>query len=352
MIASVFAPWIVLAGLTAYSQGDASPPTMQRLTLSNGAVIEGIATLGAEETWTVDLGFEVLSIPASAVTDVEAMSLSISLDAPDAVPDDAEGTDEPGPSDVQEPVEEPTESGHEGDQLWTEAPRADARDLDSNMDAVAEAVVLVRSRVGLGSGFMIHSEGYLISNDHVIEGSNELTVIVFRQATDGLQKDEYKHVRIIATAELLDLALLKIEPDGDEEFVTVPLGNSHALIQGEPVFAVGNPMGLERSLSEGIVALRSRLSGGQSYVQTTAALSPGNSGGPLFDMSGRVIGVNSLKIVAAGAEGLSFSIPINRVKAFIDDQEAYAFDPLNPNTGYRYYAPPEQPGDAPEGTDR
>ena len=77
-------------------------------------------------------------------------------------------------------------------------------------------------------------------------------------------------------------------------------------------------------------------------MQTTAALSPGNSGGPLFTLGGEVIGVNSLKIVAMGAEGLSFSIPVNRVKAFLDDQEAFAFDPLNANTGFRYYAPPRQ----------
>ena len=176
----------------------------------------------------------------------------------------------------------------------------------------------------------------------MIEGSTELTIVVYRQATDGLRKDEYKNIRIVATSALLDLALLKIEPEEPEEFVIVPLSNSNALNQGEGVFAVGNPLGLERSLSEGIVALKSRLLSGQTYVQTTAALSPGNSGGPLFNMAGEVIGVNSLKMMAQGAEGLSYSIPINRVKAFIDGQEAYAFDTLNANSGHRYYSPPKQ----------
>ena len=182
-----------------------------------------------------------------------------------------------------------------------------------------------------------------MTNDHVIAGSNELTVIVYRQATDGLRKDEYPKIRVVATSPLLDLALIKIEPEEEETFVTVPLGDSGAIDQGEPVFEVGNPFGLERSLSEGIVSLKSRLLSGQTYVQTTAPISPGNSGGPLFNMEGEVIGVNSLKIVAQGADGLGFSIPVNRVKAFIEDQEAYAFDPLNANTGFRYNRPPKQP---------
>jgi serine protease Do len=280
----------------------------ERVVLSNGAVIEADSVTVADDTVQIDLGFEVLSVPRSEVASIETV--------------------------------EDEEAG-----LYHESSSAPDRSLDDNIAAVGEAVVLVRTPVGLGSGFMIHSEGYLITNDHVIEGSTELTVVVYRQATDGLRKDEYKHIRIVATSSLLDLALLKIEPDEPEEFVTVPLCDSTSLIQGEGVFAVGNPMGLERSLSEGIVALRSRLSGGQTYVQTTAALSPGNSGGPLFNMAGEVIGVNSQKIVSQGAEGLSFSIPVNQVKAFIDSQEAYAFDSLNANSGHRYYAPPQQGGD-------
>ncbi len=293
-----------------------APPPSGRVTLTNGTTIEAQSITVGDERVEIDLGFQVLSVPLSEVAEIET---------------DLEG------SELDE------------DRLYSESSEGEQRSLDHNMGVVAEAVVLVRTPVGLGSGFMIHPEGYLITNDHVVEGSTELTVVVYRQATDGLRKDEYKHIRIVATSELLDLALLKIEPDEPEEFLTVPLSNSNELTQGEGVFAVGNPMGLERSLSEGIVALRSRLLGGQTFVQTTAALSPGNSGGPLFNMAGEVIGVNSLKIVAQAAEGLSFSIPINQVKAFIDSQEAYAFDSLNANSGHRYYAPPQQ-GDKEETT--
>lgn len=300
--------WKVCAGCLLAVAAAAGQQT-HRVVLENGAVLEAQGVTETEGGYDVDLGFEVLTIAAEHVARVEP-------------PDER--------------------------QLYREQHVAEDRSLDDNITAVGEAVVLVRTPVGLGSGFVIHPEGYLVTNDHVVEGSTELTVVVYRQATDGLRKDEYKKIRIVATSSLLDLALLKIEPEEPEEFVTVPLADSGALTQGDGVFAVGNPMGLERTLSEGIVSLKSRLLGGQTYVQTTAALSPGNSGGPLFDMSGRVIGVNSLKIVAQGAEGLSFSIPVNRVKAFIEDQEAYAFDTLNANSGHRYYPPPEQGDDTEE----
>ena len=276
-----------------------------RIVLSNGSVIEAVSYTETEAGLEIDLGFDTVTVPHDAVERIEA----------------GEAT--------------------QGNRLFHEADTGDEASLDENIKTVGEAVVLVRTPVGLGSGFMIHSEGYLITNDHVIEGSTGLTVVVYRQSTDGLRKDEYKNIRIVASSALLDLALLKIEPEDEEVFVTVPLANSNTLTQGQKVFAVGNPMGLERSLSEGIVALKSRLLAGQTYVQTTTALSPGNSGGPLFNLAGEVIGVNSRKVMAQGAEGLSFSIPVNQVKAFIDDQEAYAFDTLNANSGHRYYAPPK-----------
>lgn len=284
--------------------------TSERLVLKNGTRVEGNIVESTAENVTVDLGFSKVTIPLTEIAE--------------------RGTAAPM-------------------QLWHGTLGLTTRSLDDNVKTAGEAVVLVRTPVGLGSGFVIHQEGYVVTNDHVIEGANELTVVVYRKATDGLRKDEYKKIRIVAMSELLDLALLKIETEKPEVFVSVPLGDSEGLIQGDPVFAVGNPMGLERTLSEGIVGVRSRLISGQTYVQTTAPISPGNSGGPLFNRKGEVIGVNTLKVVAAGAEGLGFSIPINRIKAFLADQEAYAFDPLNANTGFRYYAPPG-PDDAASGS--
>lgn len=350
LAAAATTPAVSAAATVQDREGTKEPPL--RIVLASGAVLEAPARVEEDGAVVVDLGFDTLRVPADQVVARDAAEPSGDAPARAAVPVEADGAPLPAapveleldgrPRDAEAAAPDlPPGAGPV--RLWHAAEDPKSLPLDDAVKAVGEAVVLVRTPIALGSGFVVHPEGYVVTNDHVIEGSNELTVILFRQATDGLRKDEYKKVRVVATAELLDLALLKLETDDDERFATVPLGDSHAVTQGEPVFAVGNPLGLERTLSEGIVALRSRLLSGQSYVQTTAALSPGNSGGPLFNRRGEVLGVNSLKIVAQGAEGLSFSIPVNRVKAFLDDQEAYAFDPLNPNTGYRYYAPPEQP---------
>lgn len=307
ILGSIPAGMALLVGCLAFA-GDGA--VIERLTLKSGAKVEGVFLEESPELVTIELGFQQLAVPTTEIVQREKL--------------EAGAKAEPKPE----------------ARLWREESNLSLKSLDENVKATGEAVVLVRTPVGLGSGFVVHPEGYVVTNDHVIEGSNELTVVIYRKATDGLRKDEYKKVRIVAMSELLDLGLLKIETEKPETFVSVPLGDSLALTQGEPVFAIGNPMGLERTLTEGIVGVRSRLMGGQTYIQTTAPISPGNSGGPLFNRRGEVIGVNTLKIVSMGAEGLGFSIPINRVKAFLADQEAFAFDPLNANTGFRYYAPP------------
>jgi len=331
----------VLLSLGLLAQNDpVTEPVLERITLSNGATLEAQVVEALDTSLILDLGFTTLAVPTDSITARAPRSAEASPEAPAVTEDPAasedQGTARETPLDADVPGADP----YHGGALYRTVGATEQETLDDHVRAVGEAVVLVRSPVGLGSGFVVHPEGYVMTNDHVIAGSNELIVVVYRQASDGLRKDEYKKIRIVATSSLLDLALIKIEPEEPEEFVTVPLGDSSALSQGETVFAVGNPMGLERTLSEGIVGVRSRLLGGQTYVQITTPISPGNSGGPLFNLRGEVVGVNSLKIVTMGAEGLGFAIPSNRVKSFIDDQEAYAFDPLNANTGFEYYPPP------------
>jgi serine protease Do len=147
----------------------------------------------------------------------------------------------------------------------------------------------------------------------------------------------------------IDLALLKIDADelADFPLKRVHFGNVDELEKGETVFAVGAPLGLERSVSEGIVSIKNRAQNGIVYVQTTAAVNPGNSGGPLFNQKGEVIGVNTWGYMFS--EGLNFSIPINFVKFFIDNRDAFAFDKDNPNTGYRYLQPPGRVEETPTG---
>jgi serine protease Do len=106
------------------------------------------------------------------------------------------------------------------------------------------------------------------------------------------------------------------------------------------VFAVGSPLGLDRSVSRGIVSLTNRVIGGRVLVQTTAEINPGNSGGPLFNLSGEVVGINDLKLMGIGLEGLSFAIPVSVLRDFLNNRNAFAFDPRNPNAGFRYSQPP------------
>jgi serine protease Do len=97
---------------------------------------------------------------------------------------------------------------------------------------------------------------------------------------------------------------------------------------------------LERSVSQGIVSIRARENSGRWYIQSTTQINPGNSGGPLFNLKGEVVGVNNMKAAGVGVEGLGFSIPANMLKLFLKNREAFAFDPRNPNAGFRYLPPP------------
>jgi serine protease Do len=157
----------------------------------------------------------------------------------------------------------------------------------------------------LGSGFFISKDGYLLTNEHVIDGADEINV----KLSDGRT--------FLATVkgadQKLDLALLKVEAEG--QLPVVELGDSDNLKVGEWVMAIGNPFGLEQTVTAGIVSAKGRVIGAGPYddfIQTDASINPGNSGGPLFDASGQVVGINTA--IVAGGQGIGFAIPINTVK--------------------------------------
>ena len=187
-----------------------------------------------------------------------------------------------------------------------------------------------------------------MTNHHVISGEHRLSVLCFRQTERALEKVVYPRVKIVATSPVMDLALLKIETEEGLPFAHVPIGSSRRLRAGQVVFAIGSPLGLGRSVSEGIVSVPNRVvSGGLFYIQYTAQINPGNSGGPLFNLQGEVVGVLNMKMASIGVEGMGFAIPASVFRLFLDHQDAYAFDPRNPNAGFRYLDPPgaqvEQP---------
>lgn len=162
----------------------------------------------------------------------------------------------------------------------------------------------------LGSGFIISDDGYIFTNNHVVENTDKILVKI----SDG---KEYE-AKIIGTDSKTDIALIKIKPDNN--LPTVDIGDSDTLKVGEWVIAIGNPFGLEQTVTAGIVSAKGRVIGAGTYdnfIQTDASINPGNSGGPLFNMQGKVIGINTA-IVAQG-QGIGFAIPINMAKSILAD---------------------------------
>ncbi|MBI4949806.1 MAG: DegQ family serine endoprotease [Deltaproteobacteria bacterium] len=164
-------------------------------------------------------------------------------------------------------------------------------------------------RQSLGSGFILNKEGYILTNQHVIENATEILV------TLTSDKKEYK-AQVVGQDQKLDIALIKINADGALPVATV--GNSDDIQIGEWVLAIGNPFGLGGSVTAGIVSQKGRIIGAGPYdnfIQTDASINPGNSGGPLFNMKGEVVGLNTA--IIAGGQGIGFATPINMAKEVI-----------------------------------
>ncbi len=170
-----------------------------------------------------------------------------------------------------------------------------------------------RPMTGLGSGFIIDKEGIIVTNNHVIEGADEITVIMSDQTEFSAE--------LLGRDPKADLAVLKIEP-GQTELTAVEWGNSDLMRVGDWSIAIGNPLGLGGTVTAGIISAISRdLRGSSPYVkflQTDASINRGNSGGPLFNVEGKVIGINTAIISQTGGSiGLGFAIPSNSAKKIV-----------------------------------
>jgi serine protease Do len=167
---------------------------------------------------------------------------------------------------------------------------------------------------GLGSGFIISDEGYVVTNNHVISGADEITVI-FNNGLDEVA------ATLVGTDPKTDIAVLKIDPS-NLNIQHVNWGNSEISRVGDIVLAIGNPLGLGGTVTSGIISSINRDIGGGPYVdfiQTDAPINRGNSGGPLFNLDGEVIGINSMIISQTGGSvGLGFSIPSKTAKLIVD----------------------------------
>ncbi|MEZ6031152.1 MAG: Do family serine endopeptidase [Hyphomonadaceae bacterium] len=177
----------------------------------------------------------------------------------------------------------------------------------------------VRRQSSLGSGFIIDAEGHVVTNNHVIEGADEIDVVL----SDG----SVLAAKLVGADEDVDLALLKVE--SRTPLTPVPWGNSDAAEVGQWVVAIGNPFGLGGTVTAGIISARARDIGAGSYddfIQTDAAINKGNSGGPLFNLRGEVVGVNTAIISpgeAGGSVGVGFSVPANFAKVVVEQLRDY-----------------------------
>ncbi|MFZ1073175.1 MAG: trypsin-like peptidase domain-containing protein [Verrucomicrobiia bacterium] len=305
-----------LPALFLCSLGFASADVIQ---LKDQAAITGKILVEKPDSIVVDVGYTVLVVPRSVVA-----RISKSTEAATAAS---------AGSNLLANANAPQF-------YYSDIRPAAARDVRDLVKQIGEAVVQVRTPGGLGSGFFINADGYLITNFHVIEGETEISVEVYHQTDGQLDRETYKQVKIVAINKFHDLSLLHIEDKNAPKFKFVTLGSSDALTVGDSVFAIGSPMGLERTVTEGIMSTKTRELDGELYLQTTAQINPGNSGGPLFNMAGDVVGVTNMKIMFG--EGLGFAIPAELVRNFLDHRDAFAYSADNPNNPYRYLEPPSR----------
>ena len=164
-------------------------------------------------------------------------------------------------------------------------------------------------RQSLGSGFIISEKGYVLTNNHVIEGADHIKI----HMADGREFNG----RVVGTDPKTDVALVKIESP-DTNFPFAYLGNSDTLEIGDWVLAIGNPFGFELSVTHGMVSAKERTIGAGPYddfIQSDALINPGNSGGPLFNLAGEVVGINTA--ITSKGQGIGFAVPINMAKQLL-----------------------------------
>jgi serine protease Do len=284
------------------------------LQLKDKSAVTGKILAEKSDSVVVDLGYTVLIVPRNVISRITKAN---ETNAPAIIAAPALG------------------------QFYAATTRTSApRDVSSLVKQIGEAVVQVKTPGGLGSGFFINDEGYLITNFHVIEGETEISVEVYHQTDGQLDRETYRSVKIIAINKFHDLALLHIEDKNAPKFKSITLGSSDALNVGDGVFAIGSPLGLERTVTQGILSTKTRQLEGELYLQTSTQINPGNSGGPLFNLAGEVVGVTNMKITFG--EGLGFAIPVELVKSFLDHRDAFAYSTDNPNNPFRYLEPPSR----------
>jgi len=288
-------------------------PPLESFHFAGGRQVTAPVVKESGDAVWLDLGFDVLRVPVRHILRRERAGAA-------------------GPAEVQVAEEE----------IFARAELPEVS-IAEGARRVGEAVVKVISADGQGSGFITSTEGYIVTNFHVVEGEDEVSVKLFLQSKSGFDLKTVNKVKVVAVNPAMDLALLKLEPPEGVELTRVYLAGEEAVRVGDKVYAIGAPIGLERTVSSGIVSVTNRTMGGRIHYQITAAINPGNSGGPLFNLRGQVIGVTSSKIMGVGIEGLNFAIPSRYVVDFLRHRRAFALDRARTKGGMHYLPAPRKP---------
>lgn len=290
------------------------------VTMIGGGKVTAPLLRQSDDGVALDLGFDVLQIPAKRVLDVRSEEATAAAGGLSTTESDIFRTG-----------------------------RLEARDVPDLVKRFGEAVVMIRNPGGLGTGFLISRQGHVVTNYHVVENNTRLRATMFRKLAGaagkagGFEKVEFRKVKIIALQPLRDLALLQLEAEEADGRLPEPvvINDRDDLRVGDMVFAIGNPLGMERTVTQGIVSSTTRTIDQMRLIQTDAAINPGNSGGPIFNARGEVVAV-----ACAGAtafDGLAFGIPACDLIDFLVHRDTYLFDDSQPQNGATYLDPPYRP---------
>lgn len=279
------------------------------LDLGNGVKLQGRVLRATEQAVFLDVGFDVLKVPTAAVL-------------------------------RRESVDGQKQGGIVRETLWVRAELPE-RSVAEGAKLMGEAVVKIEAAGGQGSGFVTHADGWIVTNFHVVEGEVEVDVVIYPLGKDGFEPRTLRKCKVAAINPAMDLALVKMEPPKDLQLKTVYMGDSESMRVGDTVYAIGAPIGLDRTVSSGIVSVTNRTFEGRCHFQITTPINPGNSGGPLFNLRGEVVGVNSAGY--RGFQGLNFAIPSKYVVDFLQNRDAFALDTTRSENGVHYLPAPKKP---------
>lgn len=355
LFSTLFATTLLTTGLTGALAQDAKPavkepvaketpaPAVQSPTpqvveteelthwrLKGGGEIVGELVKETQRDVFVDIGSSIISVPVTdVITQLALSKLDQTADDHQAGKDTSEYDPETGTLIFK--------NRNQGEKILSQ---------QEVLDRVKQSVVLVSNPGGLGTGWIIDDSGRLITNHHVVGEETWQTVTLFVKGDDDhWEKVKIENCKVEAFSSLLDIAIVQLDMEQVEEkelkLYPIEIAKSGSLEAGDGVYAVGNPgmgwMVLEHSISEGIVSSLARNFNDVVYLQTTAAVNPGNSGGPLVNSQGQVVGLVTLKAIFQ--EGVAFALPVDYIHQFLKYSNAFAINDMSKNKGFRYHRP-------------